>query len=149
MSSRNHYGGVAINSAPRSPKYPRLTSSFLHITRPNIVDSQLDIYQHIRTAMMTRPDTPRSLSTLSASSADREFFNEPYNPLYNLFNARPVLVHQCVAAACDASSTSLMNAQCRRNTRAKAFGARPFLGPLLFDNNDSDARDHCAAERSA
>ncbi|KAF2216900.1 hypothetical protein CERZMDRAFT_32844 [Cercospora zeae-maydis SCOH1-5] len=78
---------------------------------------------------MTRPDTPRSLSTLSASSADREFFNEPYNPLYNLFNARPVLVHQ-------------------RNTRAKAFGARPFLGPLLFDNNDSDARDHCAAERT-
>lgn len=26
--------------------------------------------------------------------------------------------------------------------------ARPLFGPLLFDNNDSDARDHCANERS-
>jgi uncharacterized membrane protein YidH (DUF202 family) len=24
----------------------------------------------------------------------------------------------------------------------------PFLGPLLFDNSDSDARDHCANERT-
>lgn len=24
----------------------------------------------------------------------------------------------------------------------------PFLGPLLFDNTDSDARDHCANERT-
>jgi hypothetical protein len=28
------------------------------------------------------------------------------------------------------------------------FCAPPFLGPLLFDNTDSDARDHCANERS-
>ena len=28
------------------------------------------------------------------------------------------------------------------------FLARPIFGPLLFDNNDSDARDHCACERS-
>ena len=25
----------------------------------------------------------------------------------------------------------------------------PFFGPLLFDNTDSDARDHCANERSS
>ncbi len=25
---------------------------------------------------------------------DAEFLNEPYNPLYNLFPARPILVHQ-------------------------------------------------------
>ncbi|KAL8348416.1 hypothetical protein RB598_001621 [Gaeumannomyces tritici] len=30
-----------------------------------------------------------------------------------------------------------------------AFGAWPFLGPLLFENQTSDCRDHCANERSA
>lgn len=28
------------------------------------------------------------------------------------------------------------------------FCLPPFLGPLLFDNTDSDARDHCANERT-
>ncbi|KAG9248136.1 hypothetical protein BJ878DRAFT_83326 [Calycina marina] len=28
------------------------------------------------------------------------------------------------------------------------FCASPFFGPLLFDNTDSDARDHCANERT-
>jgi len=28
------------------------------------------------------------------------------------------------------------------------FCVPPFLGPLLFDNKDSDARDHCANERT-
>ncbi|PBP17395.1 hypothetical protein BUE80_DR011827 [Diplocarpon rosae] len=28
------------------------------------------------------------------------------------------------------------------------FCVAPFLGPLLFDNTDSDARDHCANERT-
>lgn len=28
------------------------------------------------------------------------------------------------------------------------FCVQPFFGPLLFDNTDSDARDHCANERS-
>jgi len=36
----------------------------------------------------------------------------------------------------------------RRNDYDRhVFIERPYLGPLLFDNNDSDARDHCAAER--
>ncbi len=30
----------------------------------------------------------------SASNADLEFWHEPYNPIYNLVKARPVLVHQ-------------------------------------------------------
>lgn len=30
----------------------------------------------------------------------------------------------------------------------KAFIESPLLGSLLFDNNDSDARDHCANERT-
>lgn len=29
------------------------------------------------------------------------------------------------------------------------FTERPLCGPLLFANNASDARDHCANERSA
>ncbi|KAL8348413.1 hypothetical protein RB598_001621 [Gaeumannomyces tritici] len=29
-----------------------------------------------------------------------------------------------------------------------AFGAWPFLGPLLFENQTSDCRDHCANERT-
>jgi hypothetical protein len=38
----------------------------------------------------------------------------------------------------------------RRSTRAgtSAFFAWPPFGPLLFDNESSDARDHCANERS-
>ena len=37
----------------------------------------------------------------------------------------------------------------RRNDYDRAvFAERPWFAPLLFDNGDSDARDHCAAERS-
>lgn len=35
-----------------------------------------------------------------------------------------------------------------RHPGESTFCAPPFLGPLLFDNTDSDARDHCANERS-
>ncbi|GAB7330825.1 hypothetical protein MBLNU13_g02366t1 [Cladosporium sp. NU13] len=64
------------------------------------------------------------------SASDLAFLNEPYHPIYSPFAAKPVLVHQ-------------------RNTYANhVFTERPLLGPLLFDNNDSDARDHCAAERT-
>lgn len=28
------------------------------------------------------------------SNSDRQFYEESYNPIYNFFNARPVLVHQ-------------------------------------------------------
>ncbi|KAK0365819.1 hypothetical protein LTR91_025938 [Friedmanniomyces endolithicus] len=66
----------------------------------------------------------------SASNADLEFWHEPYNPIYNLVKAKPVLVHQ------------------RNDYDRHVFIERPYLGPLLFDNNDSDARDHCAAERT-
>ena len=53
-----------------------------------------------------------------------------YHPLHNLAGTRPVFVD-------DHESDS-----------GPLFLARPFLGPLLFENNDSDARDHCACERS-
>ncbi|KAK5134058.1 hypothetical protein LTR08_006948 [Meristemomyces frigidus] len=64
------------------------------------------------------------------SNADSEYWHEPYNPVYNIFRAKPVYVHQ------------------RNDYDGHVFTSRPFLGPLLFDNTDSDARDHCAAERS-
>ncbi|KAM0691918.1 hypothetical protein Q7P36_008119 [Cladosporium allicinum] len=65
-----------------------------------------------------------------ASASDLAFLNQPYHPVYSPFAAKPVLVHQ-------------------RNTYDNhVFAERPLLGPLLFDNNDSDARDHCAAERT-
>ncbi|KAL1583414.1 hypothetical protein WHR41_07568 [Cladosporium halotolerans] len=65
-----------------------------------------------------------------ASASDLAFLNEPYHPVYSPLAAKPVLVHQ-------------------RNTYARhVFTERPLFGPLLFDNNDSDARDHCAAERT-
>ncbi|KAF2164949.1 hypothetical protein M409DRAFT_24851 [Zasmidium cellare ATCC 36951] len=72
-------------------------------------------------------DPPESFSI---SSDDRRFMREPYNPLYIPFPTKPVLVHQ---------SNSLPG---------HAFTQGPLFAPLLFDNNDSDARDHCAAERT-
>lgn len=35
-----------------------------------------------------------------------------------------------------------------RHYESSIFCIPPFLGPLLFDNTDSDARDHCANERT-
>jgi len=64
------------------------------------------------------------------TDVDRLVINEPYNPIYNPFNSKPVLVKQ------NNSYDSLV------------FTERPWFGPLLFDNNSSDARDHCANERT-
>ncbi|KYG48504.1 hypothetical protein M433DRAFT_140975 [Acidomyces richmondensis BFW] len=50
--------------------------------------------------------------------------------LTNITGAKPVLVHQ------------------RNDYTQKVFTQRPLLGALLFDNVDSDARDHCMAERT-
>nr|OQO24874.1 hypothetical protein B0A51_06883 [Rachicladosporium sp. CCFEE 5018] len=70
------------------------------------------------------------MTSRRSSASDAAFLNEPYNPIFNIFWAKPVLVHQ-------------------RNTYERhLFVERPLLGPLLFDNNDSDCRDHCAAERT-
>lgn len=46
-------------------------------------------------------------------------------------------------------SQKVSNGSSRRNSfSGSAFTSSPLLAPLLFDNNDSDARDHCAAERT-
>ncbi|KAK4618677.1 uncharacterized protein CLAFUR5_11040 [Fulvia fulva] len=69
-------------------------------------------------------------SIATISSDDQRLMHEPYNPLHNVFGSKPVLVHQ------------------RNSLHTNAFSQWPLTGPLLFDNNNSDARDHCAAERT-
>ncbi|KAF1349121.1 hypothetical protein BDV97DRAFT_355061 [Delphinella strobiligena] len=53
----------------------------------------------------------------------------PYNPYYP-HSTHPVIVKQS------------------NSYDRSVFIQRPLLGPLLFDNTDSDARDHCANERT-
>ncbi|OCK82625.1 hypothetical protein K432DRAFT_214413 [Lepidopterella palustris CBS 459.81] len=62
--------------------------------------------------------------------AEQALLNEPYNPIYSFWRAKPVFVKQ------DNSYDRMV------------FNERPLLGPLLFDNNASDARDHAANERT-
>ncbi|KAF1821675.1 uncharacterized protein K489DRAFT_322201 [Dissoconium aciculare CBS 342.82] len=61
---------------------------------------------------------------------DRRALSEPYRPLYSPFSSKPVLVHQ------------------RNDFLGNAFTTHPYLGALLFDNENSEARDHAAAERT-
>ncbi|KAF2422375.1 hypothetical protein EJ08DRAFT_701669 [Tothia fuscella] len=61
---------------------------------------------------------------------DQRVEREPYNPIYNIWSSKPVLVKQS------------------NSYDRTVFTERPWLGPLLFDNNSSDARDHCANERT-
>ncbi|KAI9679418.1 MAG: hypothetical protein M1817_005440 [Caeruleum heppii] len=64
-------------------------------------------------------------------TADEEVLIETYQPCYNPIRLKPVLVDE--------------------NTLAKStplFLNPPFVSPLLFKNEDSDARDHCACERT-
>ncbi|KAI9930576.1 hypothetical protein ASPWEDRAFT_27096 [Aspergillus wentii DTO 134E9] len=53
-----------------------------------------------------------------------------YNPLINPANAKPVIVEDHI------------------QDESHIFFTRPFLGALLFENATSDARDHCANERT-
>ncbi|KAL4779531.1 hypothetical protein BJX76DRAFT_351717 [Aspergillus varians] len=53
-----------------------------------------------------------------------------YNPLVNPFHAKPILVEE-----------HLEDSQ-------HIFLTRPWFGALLFENTASDARDHCANERT-
>lgn len=55
---------------------------------------------------------------------------KPFAPLYNPRPSRPVLVRQS------------------NSYDRPVFTQRPYFSVLLFDNNDSDARDHCANERT-
>ncbi|KAI9827149.1 MAG: hypothetical protein M1832_005285 [Thelocarpon impressellum] len=61
-------------------------------------------------------------------TADEEVVPHSFHLLHNTAGVRPVLV--------------------TNHEEGHLFLARPILGPLLFDNLDSDARDHCACERT-
>ncbi|KAL2869204.1 DUF202 domain-containing protein [Aspergillus lucknowensis] len=54
----------------------------------------------------------------------------PYNPLINPTHAKPVLVEEHL------------------EDKTHIFLTRPWFGALLFENSTSDARDHCANERT-
>ncbi|KAJ5811315.1 hypothetical protein N7474_007616 [Penicillium riverlandense] len=53
-----------------------------------------------------------------------------YNPLIDPIHAKPVLVEEHI------------------EDQTHIFLSRPYLGALLFENQSSDARDHCANERT-
>ncbi|PNS18400.1 hypothetical protein CAC42_6217 [Sphaceloma murrayae] len=55
---------------------------------------------------------------------------QPFNPFYIGSPSKPIIVHQ------------------NNDYDSPVFSARPYTGVLLFDNADSDARDHAANERS-
>ncbi|KAL3430258.1 hypothetical protein BDV09DRAFT_26091 [Aspergillus tetrazonus] len=73
------------------------------------------------------PDTTPTPSGPEPAPARRR---PRYNPLINPANAKPVLVEEHLE-----SDTHI-------------FLTRPYLGALLFENSASDARDHCANERT-
>ncbi|KAI9847774.1 MAG: hypothetical protein M1838_000773 [Thelocarpon superellum] len=58
-------------------------------------------------------------------TTDEETVRNTFSSLGDRIGARPVLVEQ--------------------HHTGYLFLARPLLGPLLFENSDSDARDHCAS----
>ncbi|KAL3419784.1 hypothetical protein PVAG01_08282 [Phlyctema vagabunda] len=66
-----------------------------------------------------------------AQPGDEEEAQQPsnsYRPLYNPLHLQPVYVPE--------------------HPGGSIFCVPPFFGPLLFENTDSDARDHCANERT-
>ncbi|KAF2746502.1 hypothetical protein M011DRAFT_468604 [Sporormia fimetaria CBS 119925] len=70
----------------------------------------------------------RTLSRMR--STDSSLLSNPYRPFYNPFPLTPAIVKQ------DNSYDRVV------------FTERPLLGPLLFENAASDARDHAANERT-
>ncbi|ORY13496.1 hypothetical protein BCR34DRAFT_480935 [Clohesyomyces aquaticus] len=63
-------------------------------------------------------------------SSDQALLDEPYNPFYNIFGVKPVIVNQ------------------DNDYDREVFTERPLFGVLLFENAASDARDHAANERT-
>ncbi|KAL4988060.1 hypothetical protein BDW68DRAFT_100271 [Aspergillus falconensis] len=73
---------------------------------------------------------PDTTPTSSGPDPDTALTRPRYNPIINPANAKPVLVEEHLE-----SDTHI-------------FLTRPYLGALLFENAASDARDHCANERT-
>ncbi|PQE03786.1 hypothetical protein CJF30_00006495 [Rutstroemia sp. NJR-2017a BBW] len=66
-----------------------------------------------------------------------------YTPVFFPYRPRPVDVSEYVQ-----SCYRHFNANQSRHHGRSVFCIAPFFGPLLFDNTDSDCRDHCANERT-
>ncbi|KAL4918371.1 hypothetical protein BDW62DRAFT_68010 [Aspergillus aurantiobrunneus] len=66
----------------------------------------------------------------TASGPDPAHTRPRYNPLINLTHAKPVLVEEHL------------------EDNQHILLTRPYFGALLFENSTSDARDHCANERT-
>jgi len=64
------------------------------------------------------------------NEGDRRIMEEPYKPIYSIFHSEPILVKQ------------------RNDYEGLVLVKTPIMGSLLFDNTTSDARDHCANERT-
>jgi len=62
--------------------------------------------------------------------SDRKCLDEPFWPIYNPFRTKPILVKQ------------------RNDYEEIVLTETPIWSSLLFDNTTSDARDHCANERT-
>lgn len=81
--------------------------------------------------------------------SDEALLEHPFKPFYNFFSVKPAIVKQCVCSKASYNTSSFPKYICRDNSYDRTvFKERPLLGPLLFDNNASDARDHAANERS-
>jgi len=70
------------------------------------------------------------MTSVNVELEDRLCMEEPYMPIYSLFHNKPILVKQ------------------RNDNEGFIFARTPIFGTLLFDNVTSDARDHCANERT-
>ena len=66
----------------------------------------------------------------------------------NPLRSRPVNVDECALNAVMEERGLCANNLYSRHETGHLFLAQPLFGPLLFQNNDSEARDHCANERT-
>jgi hypothetical protein len=79
---------------------------------------------------------------------------ESYNPFGLPLHLRPVIVNEYVPTyplytlQLKSRSRNANRNSLSRHQGNTIFCVSPLFGPLLFDNTDSDARDHCANERS-
>ncbi|KAL4960823.1 DUF202 domain-containing protein [Aspergillus stella-maris] len=73
---------------------------------------------------------PQAESATTPTAQDVPRLRGAYNPVINPVHAKPVLVEEHL------------------ENKTHIFLTTPLLGALLFENTASDARDHCANERT-